>query len=476
MSVTATTQGERNSGSIGIEPVRFRLLGWALFVGVLLILGVASTLGGQSLPLSVGELFLWIALVGSASLVPLTSRSGPALVMDLPVLLGAGFVFGPVFAGFVGLVGCVDIRELRREVSISRALLNRAQISLSVMAAALVFHGLRGQLGVWPWAALAGLLALVTDCAVNYTLVAIATSLMSKRQIRNVLREMSLGSLGTFILAYVCFGFLGVLLAETYARLGFVGVAGFVAPIILARQGFVHWRRLDEAQESIQAKNEALRSVDERIADERRDERARIAAALHDDVLQCLYNVRIRTQIIREDLRCGRLLDLDDDVPALLQASEEAVDELRDVIGDLRRSTIGHAGLVDTLTLLVEHLRTESGVRFIADFDATVKAEPSTELVVYQVAREALTNILKHSGARTVWVSLNYLDGGVVLAVEDDGCGFDPRNDAKGRANRHFGLELMRERAVMTGGSLELRSSPGAGTTIQLKVPLRERL
>ena len=73
------------------------------------------------------------------------------------------------------------------------------------------------------------------------------------------------------------------------------------------------------------------------------------AAALHDDVLQCLYNVTIRTQIIKEDLRGGRVLDLDDDVRALLEASEEAVEELRDVIGDLRRSTIGHAGLVDTL-------------------------------------------------------------------------------------------------------------------------------
>jgi two-component system sensor histidine kinase UhpB len=165
-------------------------------------------------------------------------------------------------------------------------------------------------------------------------------------------------------------------------------------------------------------------------------------------------------------------LDLDDDVPALLQASEEAVDELRDVIGDLRRSTIGHAGLVDTLTLLVEHLRTESGIQFVSELDATIRAEPSTELVVYQVARESLTNILKHSGARTVWISLHSEEGWVLLSVEDDGCGFDTRRDDNMGAERHFGLELMRERAAMTGGSLDLRSSLGAGTTIQLKVPL----
>jgi two-component system sensor histidine kinase UhpB len=288
---------------------------------------------------------------------------------------------------------------------------------------------------------------------------------------RDVLRDMSLGNVGSFILAYVCFGFLGVLLAETYARVGFAGVLGFVAPIILAHQGFVRWRRLDEAQQSIQAKNDALRSVDERIADERRDERVRIAAALHDDVLQCLYNVTIRTQIIKEDLRSGRLLDLDDDVPAVLQASEDAVEELRDVIGDLRRSTIGHAGLVDTLTLLVEHLRSESRMHLVAELDATVRAQPSTELAVYQVAREALTNTLKHSAARTVWISLREDAGGILLTVEDDGCGFDLRGNDPKRMQRHFGIELMRERATMSGGSFHLRSSPGAGTTVELRVP-----
>jgi signal transduction histidine kinase len=188
-----------------------------------------------------------------------------------------------------------------------------------------------------------------------------------------------------------------------------------------------------------------------------------------------LYNVTIRTQIIREDLRSGRLLDLDDDVPALLNASEEAVEELRDTIGDLRRSTIGHAGLVDTLTLLVQHLSSESGVHFVAELDATVKAEPSTELAVYQVAREALTNILKHSGAQTVWIALRQDEGSVVLTVEDDGRGFDQRGSDRGRLDRHFGLELMRERSAMAGGSLELQSSPGNGTRLRLAIPLHTR-
>jgi signal transduction histidine kinase len=389
--------------------------------------------------------------------------------MDLPVLLGVGFVFGPFMAGLVSLIGCLDIRELRREVSIARALLNRAQISLSVMAAAFVFEVVQGHVGDWPWAVFASLLALASDCVVNYTLVALATSLLERRASLRVLREMSLGPVRSFTVIYVCFGFLGLLLAETYVRLGFIGVAGFVAPIVLARQGFVHWQRLEEARESIQAKTDALRSVDERIADERRDERARIASSLHDDVLQCLYNVTIRTQIIREDLRWGRLLDLDDDLPALIKASEDAVEELRDVIGDLRKSTIGHAGLVDTLTLLIAHLADESGIHLVSELDSSVKAEPSTELLVYQVAREALTNAIKHSGARTVWISLRHDGGAIALSIEDDGHGFDT---GRVKDERHFGVDLMRERADMAGGWLDLRSSPGEGTTLSLRVPV----
>lgn len=473
MSATATTHQERgDSRSPTSEPLGFRVLAWSLFAGVLLLLGAELLAGQRPLSVSGTESLLWIVLVAATSLVPLTSDGGPSLVMDLPILLGAGFVHGPAFAGLVGLVGCIDLREVRREVSISRAVLNRAQIALSAMVAAVVFHALNAQLGDWPQAAFGGLAALGADCVVNYTIVALASSLRSRRPVHAVLREMRLGSPFTFVAVYVCFGFLGVLLAESYVRLGFLGVVGFVAPVVLARQAFVHWKRLDEAKVSIQAKNDALRAVDERIADERSDERARIAASLHDDVLQCLYNVTIRTQVIREDLRSGRLLDLDDDVPALLVASEQAVDELRDIIKDLRRSTIGHAGLVDTLVLLIGHLREESGIDLISDLDATVKAEPSTELLVYQVAREALTNTLKHSGARTAWIGLRQDGGTIALWVEDDGCGFDLRGETD---DRHFGVELMRERATVAGGSLELRTSPGNGTLVSLRVPAHSR-
>lgn len=470
MSVDASAQGSPELSFITREPHSFKVLSWTLFGGIVTALLASVTLLRGTTTWEASELVAWCLLVAAASLIQLPSESGPSLSMDLPILLGAGFVHGPVFAGLVGLIGAFDLREFRHGISLTRAALNRAQIALSSMIAAAVFSALGGELGVWPLAALAAIGALVADALANHTIVAAATSLLRRERFGDVLVRMYLGAPISFIALYGCFGFLGLLLAETHVRLGILGVAAFVAPVILARQVFVEWRHLNEARSSLRAKSDALRLVDERIAEERRDERVRIASSLHDDVLQCLYNVTIRTHVIREDLRLGRLLDLDDDVPALLEASEQAVEELRDVIRDLRKSAVGHAGLVETLGLLLVHMRDESGISIVPDLDSSLKADASTELLVYQIAREALTNAVKHASPSTVWVNLHGTNGGIFLSVIDDGRGFDT---SLIRDDRHFGLELMNERASMLGGRLIVTSQRGSGTTVSLMVDQR---
>jgi len=88
---------------------------------------------------------------------------------------------------------------------------------------------------------------------------------------------------------------------------------------------------------------------------------------------------------------------------------------------------------------------------------------------VFRVAQEALRNAARHAHARTVAVSLRGLDGGVQLAVQDDGCGFDP---ARQRNRPSLGLASMRERVHLLGGELDVESAPGHGTTIVAWVPL----
>jgi signal transduction histidine kinase len=395
----------------------------------------------------------------------LSSGRGPSLAMDLPLLLAAAFFFGPLASGLIALLGAVDIRELKREVSWSRALWNRSQTSLSVMCASVIFARF-GELGDWPITPLVALLALAADAVVNYVIVGYGTSLRIGLPLRTSLSSMRIGSPSAFFLSYICFGFLGVLIAEAYAAFGLTGVAASVAPIILGRQAFVHRSRLDDVEQSLADSAEALRHVDERIASERRDERARIAAALHDEVLQDLYNVTIRAQVLRQDLLSGRLLDLEDDLPAVIRASEAAVEDLREVIQGLRSASVGHAGLVETLGLFARHIQDDSGIQVVLSLDSSVRSTAERELIVYQIAREALSNSARHSHAKTVWLSLISTPDLCEAVVEDDGCGFD-LDEVRG--DLHFGLQLMRERAASIGAELEIRSGLGSGTVVRLK-------
>jgi signal transduction histidine kinase len=416
-------------------------------------------------------LIVWGVLVSLGTLATIyLGPNKPALSMDLPVLLACCFVLGPVPAALVAFVATFDLQEIRGDVSLWRSLWNRTQTAFSVMAAGIAFAVIPGELGQWPDSLLPSVAALLADTAINYSCVALILSLATRTEIRRVMSSMRVGSFAGFAATYAAFGLTGLLMAEAYIDFGFAGVLVFLGPILIAREAFSQRLRADMAVQSALAQSSALRNVDERIADERRDERSRIAAALHDEVLQSLYNVTIRAQVIREDLKSGRLLELEEDVPPVVEASQRAVDELRDVIHGLRQSSVGHAGLIDTLTLLVQHLYDQTGIKFVSEVDASLRATAETELVVYQVAREALTNAAKHSAADTVWLKLRNEGADIRLQVIDNGSGFDQHYS---RDARHFGLQLMRERVASTGGVIEIRSAPGSGTTVAATFPER---
>lgn len=465
MSVSVAGRSRPSGGPIDADTPEFKAFAISIVALTLVLLVLAGLSTTRHTPGV--ALLAWIVLVAVAGVIPVGSGRGPRLAMDLPVLLAAAFTFDPFAAGLVALAGSVDIREFRREITVVRALWNRSQTALSVMAASLTFMTL-GELHRWPQTPVVALLALLADGLVNYFVVGYGTSLRTSVPLLTTLSSMRIGSLRTFILSYMCFGFLGVLIAEAYAVFGLVGVLGSLAPVVLGSQAFLHRSRLDRAELSLAATSDALRRVDERIAEERRDERSRIAEALHDEVLQDLYNVTIRAQVLRQDLMTGRLLELEDDLPAVIQASEAAVEDLREVIHGLRSATIGHAGLVETLTLFATHLEGDSNVKVVLSLDPLIRSTPERELVVYQVAREALTNCVRHASARTVWVTLRRMTDGEAceLVVEDDGCGFDL---GSWNRDRHFGLELMKERAASISAGLDFRSSPGAGTVIELQ-------
>ncbi|MFJ7769598.1 HAMP domain-containing sensor histidine kinase [Streptomyces sp. NPDC097107] len=192
------------------------------------------------------------------------------------------------------------------------------------------------------------------------------------------------------------------------------------------------------------------------------EERRRIAQELHDEVGQSM------TAIL---LVLGRAAD-DADQPLrdeLYQAQEitrESLDEVRRLVRRLRPGVLDDLGLISALSSLTHDFATHTGLRVVRRFDADLPAlDPETELVLYRVAQESLTNAARHADAQRLEVGLGPADGAVTLSIADDGRGIEA-------ACEGAGIRGMRERALLIGAALDITSAPGAGTRIRLTAPV----
>jgi signal transduction histidine kinase len=414
------------------------------------------------------NLIPWVLVVAAVGFASVPFESGQQLGLDLPVLLSIGYLFGPIVAGATAFVAYVDARELHGEIPLIRALFNRAQTSLSVMAATAAFGAVSGASDrLWPMI-LAALLAVGLDCLVNYGTVVAVLCLHERISPAQGLSRLYFGSVTEFALTYATFGLLSLMLAEMYLDLGAWSLAVFVIPVILARQAFTGHQRLAHASHRADTQAEALRDMSAAMADERREERLSLAAGLHDEVLPPLYKVHLMGQVLRQDLSSGRLLALEEDLPELLAATESASEKMRALIRSLRESPISTGGLLEALRLLVEYLERESTTRITLQC-GSVSGTPLVQLLAYQVVREALRNALRHAGASKIQVDVRDRDGNLRISVEDNGVGFDPDSvDAR----THFGLALMRERVELAGGVVLIDSRRGVGSLIVARLPL----
>ncbi|MDQ0384609.1 two-component system sensor histidine kinase UhpB [Streptomyces sp. DSM 42143] len=192
-------------------------------------------------------------------------------------------------------------------------------------------------------------------------------------------------------------------------------------------------------------------------------ERRRIAQELHDEVGQSM------TAIL---LVLGRAADdADEPMRAELQQAQEitreSLDEVRRLVRRLRPGVLDDLGLISALSSLTHDFATHTGLRVVRRFDADLPAlDQETELVLYRVAQESLTNAARHADAERVEVSLGRADGAVALTIADDG-----RGTAEA-ACEGAGIRGMRERALLIGATLDITSATGAGTRIRLTAPV----
>src|SRR5579884_2396873 len=196
-------------------------------------------------------------------------------------------------------------------------------------------------------------------------------------------------------------------------------------------------------------------------------ERQRLARELHDSVSQAIYAIGLSASTAYEALASNDPKQAETSIEYVLTLAEAGLAEMRALIFELRPESLESEGLVAALNRQVAVLRT----RYRLTVEANLDNEPDLSLekkeALYRIAQEALHNIVKHAHATTVVLELTGQDHIVTLEVEDNGKGFDPAQSFPG----HLGLRSMRERAAKVGATLDIKSTPGQGTQVQVQVP-----
>ena len=214
---------------------------------------------------------------------------------------------------------------------------------------------------------------------------------------------------------------------------------------------------------------EALRDLSQRLIGAHEGERALLARELHDDVSQRLAVLAIdvgRAELAAPDAAQAQAMQ---EVRAgLVRLSED----IHSLAYQLHPSVLEELGLVEALRAECERRGRQGQLDLSVDLESlTAVIGKDAALCLFRVAQEALNNVARHAGVHTATVTLRQMDGGLLLAVSDDGTGFDPVSPDKGM---HLGLASMRERVRLVHGTLDIESAPGRGTTILAWVPAEE--
>jgi two-component system NarL family sensor kinase len=192
-------------------------------------------------------------------------------------------------------------------------------------------------------------------------------------------------------------------------------------------------------------------------------ERRRLAEVLHDDAIQNLL-------LARQELRDHHRRHDEDSYHRADDALASTVDQLRGEIFELHPYVLDHAGLQAALTAHAESAARRAGAHAEIDVeDAALTA--GQEQLVLSLARELLTNAARHSQARTIRLRLTASADEIELIVSDDGRGFSSDQRAAAVSRGHIGLATSAERATTGGGTLDIASAPGAGTTVTVRLP-----
>lgn len=227
--------------------------------------------------------------------------------------------------------------------------------------------------------------------------------------------------------------------------------------------------------EELRSKEKVRGELLARVIGAQEDERQRIARELHDGLGQSLNALVLGLNTVSTVLS-----QAPDTAPELLErlrvSASETVKDLQEVIYDLRPALLDDLGLCRALSWYTRERLGDRGVQVSLDVPEDLRLAPEVETVLFRIAQEAVTNVIKHAFAENVEIVLGVEATRVRLGIEDDGVGFDPRPALAADGDRAgWGLLGIQERVTILGGDLLVESRPGSGTRLEVVLPLESR-
>lgn len=235
-----------------------------------------------------------------------------------------------------------------------------------------------------------------------------------------------------------------------------------------------------EDGEEIYIRGETKDNIDEqmygiKILEQQENERGRIARDLHDSVVQVL------TSLVHKSEICMKIVDVDAiraklELEIMSKTIRETIEEMRNIIYDLRPMSFDDLGLDVTLERIIKKIDSETEMNVSLKIEGEPKElQKVVQITLFRIVQECVSNSIKYSDGKNLNIRLMYYDDIVYLEIADDGKGIENlHNPEIGNSDSHtgLGLNMMRERVSLLSGDIEIKTQVGEGTAIKIRIPI----
>jgi two-component system sensor histidine kinase DegS len=216
-----------------------------------------------------------------------------------------------------------------------------------------------------------------------------------------------------------------------------------------------------------------LRQLTHQIILAQEEERKEISRELHDEIVQTLTGINVQLASLKIESGVSKQ-SFSKHITYTQRLVEKSVDIVHQFARDLRPTLLDDLGLIPALHAYMKTFTKRTGVQVsFSTFSGIEQLSNDERTVLYRVAQAALINISQHAEATKVTVVIKQIPNAINMEIKDDGKSFDVAHVLDSRRNKRLGLIGMRERVEMIGGTFNVTSAPGSGTTVSARIPFK---